>query len=289
MSTNSIQVLSETELLGRKFTVYGTAENPLFLAKEVAECIDYAKTSKGKFDVSNMVSSVDEEEKLVRTIFVSGQNREVWLLTEDGLYEVLMQSRKPIAKEFKKGVKEILKTIRKTGGYIATKQDDTPEEIMARALTIAQATLAKREERLKQLEAQAEQQKATIEIQTEEIKKAAPKVSYYDNHLQSVNTQTSTQAAKQIGMDAEKLHKKLKEIGIIYRQSGQWILHAPYSTWGLHSTRTQTYTRSDGSTGTSVYTVWTTKGVRFIIALYENDWDVKKAIKQIKGELEPAA
>lgn len=289
MLTNSIQVLSKTELLGHKFTVYGTAENPLFLAKEVAECIDYAKTSQGYYDVSRMVGTVDEEEKHLRTIFVDGRNYEMWFLTEDGLYEVLFQSRKPIAKEFKKGVKEILKTIRKTGGYIATKQDDTPEEIMARALTIAQATLAKREERLKQLEAETEQQQVTIEIQTEEIKKAAPKVSYYDNHLQSVNTQTSTQAAKQIGMDAEKLHKKLKEIGIIYRQSGQWILHAPYSTWGMHSTRTQTYTRSDGSTGTSVYTVWTTKGVRFIIALYENDWDVKKAIKQIKGELEPAA
>lgn len=289
MSKHPIQVLSETELLGHKFTVYGTAENPLFLAKEVAECIDYAKTSQGYYDVSRMVGTVDEEEKHLRTIFVDGRNYEMWFLTEDGLYEVLMQSRKPIAKEFKKGVKEILKTIRKTGGYLATKQDDTPEEIMARALTIAQATLAKREERLKQLEAETEQQQVTIEIQTEEIKKAAPKVSYYDNHLQSVNTQTSTQAAKQIGMDAEKLHKKLKEIGIIYRQSGQWILHAPYSTWGMHSTRTQTYTRSDGSTGTSVYTVWTTKGVRFIIALYENDWNVKKAIKQIKGELEPAA
>ena len=289
MLNNPIQVLSKTELLGHKFTVYGTAENPLFLAKEVAECIDYAKTSQGYYDVSRMIGTVDEEEKNLRTIFVDGRNYEMWFLTEDGLYEVLMQSRKPIAKEFKKGVKEILKTIRKTGGYIATKSDDTPEEIMARALTIAQATLAKREERLKQLEAQAEQQQATIEIQTEEIKKSAPKVSYYDNHLQSVNTQTSTQAAKQIGMDAEKLHKKLKEIGIIYRQSGQWILHAPYSTWGMHSTRTQTYTRSDGSTGTSVYTVWTTKGVRFIIALYENDWNVKKAIKQIKGELNPAA
>lgn len=288
MRTEPIQVLSETELLGHKFTVYGTAENPLFLAKEVAECIDYAKTSQGYYDVSRMVGTVDEEEKDLRTIFVDGRNYEMWFLTEDGLYEVLMQSRKPIAKEFKKGVKEILKTIRKTGGYLATKQDDTPEEIMARALTIAQTTLAKREERLKQLEAQAEQQQVTIEIQTEEIKKTAPKVSYYDNHLQSVNTQTSTQAAKQIGMDAEKPHKKLKEIGIIYRQSGQWILHAPYSTWGMHSTRTQTYTRSDGSTGTSVYTVWPTKGVRFIIALYENDWNVKKAIKQIKGELNPA-
>ena len=132
---------------------------------------------------------------------------------------------------------------------------------------------------------EVQQQQETIELQQQELTQSAPKVTYYDNHLQSVNTQTSTQAAKQIGMDAEKLHKKLKEIGIIYRQSGQWILHAPYSTWGMHSTRTQTYTRSDGSIGTSVYTVWTQRGVRFIIALYENGWNVKKAIKQIKGEL----
>ena len=136
---------------------------------------------------------------------------------------------------------------------------------------------------------EVQQQQETIELQQKELTQSAPKVTYYDNHLQSVNTQTSTQAAKQIGMDAEKLHKKLKEIGIIYRQSGQWILHAPYSTWGMHSTRTQTYTRSDGSIGTSVYTVWTQRGVRFIIALYENGWNVKKAIKQIKGELNPAA
>jgi phage antirepressor YoqD-like protein len=136
---------------------------------------------------------------------------------------------------------------------------------------------------------EVQQQQETIEYQQQELTQSAPKVSYYDNHLQSVNTQTSTQAAKQIGMDAEKLHKKLKEIGIIYRQSGQWILHTPYSTWGMHSTRTQTYTRSDGSIGTSVYTVWTQRGVRFIIALYENGWNVKKAIKQIKGELNPAA
>lgn len=289
MLTNPIQVLSETELLGHKFTVYGTAENPLFLAKEVAECIDYAKTSKGKFDVSNMVSSVDEEEKLVRTIFVSGQNREVWLLTEDGLYEVLMQSRKPIAKEFKKGVKEILKAIRKTGGYIATKSDDTPEEIMARALTIAQATLAKREERLKQLEAETEQQQVTIEIQTEEIKKSAPKVSYYDNHLQSVNALTTTQIAKEIGMSAEKLNNKLKELGIQFRQSGQWLLKSPYDKWGMHETRTNIFTSERGNTYTNTYTVWTQRGRRFIIAIYENDWNVKKAIKQIKGELNPAA
>lgn len=289
MLTNSIQVLSKTELLGHKFTVYGTAENPLFLAKEVAECIDYAKTSQGYYDVSRMVGTVDEEEKHLRTIFVDGRNYEMWFLTEDGLYEVLFQSRKPIAKEFKKGVKEILKTIRKTGGYIATKQDDTPEEIMARALTIAQATLAKREERLKQLEAQTEQQQATIKLQDKEIKEAAPKVSYYDNHLLSVNAMTTTQISKEIGMSAEKLNNKLKELGIQFKQSGQWLLKSPYDKWGMHETRTNIFTSERGNTHTNTYTVWTQKGRRFIIALYENDWDVKKAIKQIKGELEPAA
>lgn len=154
------------------------------------------------------------------------------------------------------------------------------------ALMILQAEEEKEKLQLEneQLEAKAEQQKATIELQEKEIKQSAPKVDYYDKHLQSVNTLTTTQVAKQLGMDAEKLNKKLKESGIIYRQSGQWMLHVPYSTWKLHSTRTQTYTRSDGSMGTSIYTVWTEKGRRFIVALYENDFNVKKAVKSIKGE-----
>jgi anti-repressor protein len=284
MATNSIQVLKQTELLGHQFTVYGTAENPLFLTKEIADIIEYSASNSSK-----LTNLVDRDEKVRNIITTPGGNQEVWLLTEDGLYEVLFQSRKPIAKQFKKGVKQILHEVRTTGGYISTTPNDTPEEIMARALTIAQATLAKREERLKQLEAETEQQQATIELQDKEIKEAAPKVNYYNNHLQSVNTLTSTQIAKQIGMDAEKLHKKLKETNVIYRQSGQWLLHSPYSTWGLHSTRTQTYTRSDGSIGTNVYTVWTERGRRFIIALYENEWNVRKAIKQIKGEIDPTA
>lgn len=107
---NEIQVLKQTELLGQQFAVYGTPDEPLFLAKDVAAWIEHTDTSK-------MVQCVDEDEKLTRTMFVSGQNREVWLLTENGLYEVLMQSRKPIAKEFKKGVKKILHEIRTTGQY----------------------------------------------------------------------------------------------------------------------------------------------------------------------------
>lgn len=223
MSTNPIQVLSETELLGHKFTVYGTAENPLFLAKEVAECIDYAKTSKGKFDVSNMVSSVDEEEKLVRTIFVSGQNREVWLLTEDGLYEVLFQSRKPIAKEFKKGVKEILKTIRKTGGYIATKQDDTPEEIMARALTIANETLARREKRLKELEADNQHQQEVIEQKDAKITKLQPKADFAEAAFKAEGKVDIGQAAKilNLGFGRNTLFGKLRDAGIFFKDRNE--------------------------------------------------------------------
>lgn len=277
--SNLIQVLKQSELLGHQFTVYGTPENPLFLAKEIAECIDYDKSSLNK-----LVASVDDDEKVRNIIPTPGGNQQVWMLTEDGLYEVLMQSRKPIAKQFKKGVKQILHEVRTQGGYIVTRQEETDEEIMAKALSIAQRTIAKREERIKQLEAENISKQSTIDYQAGELQKAAPKVNYYDTTLQSVNTQTATQVAKSIGMDAQKLNKHLKEAGIIYYQSGQWLLKQPYASWHLHATRTQTYTRSDGSTGTSTYTVWTEKGKRFIVALHECGWKVKDAIRKIKGD-----
>lgn len=114
---NELQIIEEREVLGREFRIYGDFENPLFLAKDVAEWIDYSKNSNGAYNISSMLKTVDEDEKLVSKILISGQNREMWFVTEDGLYEVLMQSTKPIAKQWKKKVKEILKEIRKTGSY----------------------------------------------------------------------------------------------------------------------------------------------------------------------------
>lgn len=108
-----LTVLQKTTLLGKELVVYGDTNNPLFLAKDVAEWLEYDNGS-----INKMLQSVDEDEKLTGTIFRAGQNRQVWMLTENGLYEVLMLSRKPIAKEFKRGVKEILKSIRKTGMYM---------------------------------------------------------------------------------------------------------------------------------------------------------------------------
>ncbi|MDO4721440.1 MAG: Bro-N domain-containing protein [Peptostreptococcaceae bacterium] len=105
-----LEIIDERVVLDKEFRVFGDFENPLFLAKDVAEWIEHNKPNE-------MISNVDDDEKLKAIISPSGQKREVWMLTEDGLYEVLMQSRKPIAKQFKKQVKAILKEIRKTGEY----------------------------------------------------------------------------------------------------------------------------------------------------------------------------
>lgn len=119
-----IAVLDQRELLGKIFKIYGTMDKPLFLAKDVAEMIDYSKNPDGSYKVSMMLKTIDETEKLLSTVLIAGQNRSVSMLTEDGLYEVLMQSRKPIAKQFKNQVKEILKSIRKTGGYVVPTQEE---------------------------------------------------------------------------------------------------------------------------------------------------------------------
>lgn len=110
---NEITLISKSTFLGKEIDVYGNAENPLFLAKDVAAWIEHS-------DVSMMMRNVDEEEKVTSIVFTPGGNQNAWFLTEDGLYEVLMQSRKPQAKQFKKGVKEILKSIRRTGCYSVT-------------------------------------------------------------------------------------------------------------------------------------------------------------------------
>ncbi|MGL4903691.1 BRO family protein [Cetobacterium sp.] len=98
-----MKLIEKTNILGKILKVYGDKENPLFLAKDIAEWIDHT-------DVSMMCKNLEFEiEKLVQTILVSGQNREVIFLTEYGVYEVLMTSRKKIAKEFRKGFKNFLR------------------------------------------------------------------------------------------------------------------------------------------------------------------------------------
>lgn len=110
-----LTVIQETEILGKKIQMYGSIEYPLFLAKDVAEWIDYSISN-----VSKMLKSVDCDEKTTRKFCTSGSNyqTEAWFLTEDGLYECCMQSKKPIAKQMKKEIKQYLKSIRLTGAAI---------------------------------------------------------------------------------------------------------------------------------------------------------------------------
>lgn len=120
---NQLQMIYNQEVLGKDFHIYGTVEEPLFLAKDVAEWIEHSKPSM-------MIKTVDEDEKVkVNNVYVEGRTggNGVWFLTEDGVYEVLFQSRKPIAKQFKKQVKAILKEIRIKGGYI--NEGATPQQL----------------------------------------------------------------------------------------------------------------------------------------------------------------
>ena len=271
---NELKIINKSTFLDKEIDVWGSVENPLFRANDVQNWL-------GLKNVSRAVANVDEDERLNLKLSRGGS---MWFLTEEGVYELLMQSRKPIAKQFKKGVKKILHEIRTKGGYIATNGNDSDEDIMARAYVIAQRTLARREERIRQLETQTEQQAETINLQKKELTVAAPKAEYYDNTLASTTCITTTQVADDLHITARTLNAKLKDIGIIYSQSGQWHLKMPYKGWNLAGTRTYNYQSSNGEISTSTTLVWNQRGKRFIIALYNNDFNVKRAIAEINGE-----
>ncbi len=277
-----IKIINKSTFLDKEIDVWGSAEQPLFRAKDVSDWLNLKNTPE-------IIKRIDTEE---RHKFNLGRNGgDTWFLTEDGLYELLMQSRKPIAKQFKKGVKKILHEIRTKGGYIASNDTDTPEDIMARAVLVAQQTLARREQRIKELEEQGrhqeiviEQKDAQIDAQDKQIKIAAPKAEYYDNTLASTTCITTTQVADDLHITARSLNAKLKDLGIIYSQSGQWHLKMPYKGWNLAGTRTYNYQSSNGEISTSTTLVWNQRGKRFIIALYNNDFNVKRAIAELAGD-----
>ena len=140
-----LKIVTTQEILGKEFKIYGTTEEPLFLAKDVATLIEHS-------NVTMMLNTLEETEKELNNVYTLGGLQQSWFLTEDGLYEVLMQSRKPIAKVFKKEIKIILKQIRQTGGFIPMSETDSDAELMARALLIATKTMELKDARIKNLE-----------------------------------------------------------------------------------------------------------------------------------------
>ena len=270
---NKIQILQKSELLGKEITVYGTVENPLFLAKDVAEWIDYAKTSKGAFNVAMMLQTIDEGEKLVSKILISGQNRQMWFLTEDGLYEVLMQSTKPIAKQCKKGVKEILKSVRKHGAYITPQKID---EILSDPDLIIKLAIQLKEERKQKALLQEQnhvyqsEHRRLVRIQHEQVElleAQAPKVEYADNILNSATTYTTTQIAKELGLSAQYLNFTLKSHGVIEKKGGIWTATETYVGKGYLTVKSYPYRGSSTRERTNFGTVWTEAGRMFIHSL----------------------
>lgn len=198
---NDLQVIYNQEVLGQEFKIYGTKEEPLFLAKDVANWIEHK-------NITHMINTVDEDEKLTYTICNSGQGREMWFLTEDGLYEVLMQSRKPIAKQFKKKVKEILKQIRKTGGYIPVAEDEDDATIMAKALLVAQKTI---DNKNKELEAKTKE----LEDKNRFINQiAASKNSLLVREVAKIISKSDSK----ILIGEKRLYEKLREWGWVHNK-----------------------------------------------------------------------
>lgn len=196
---SKVEIISTEKKLGKTINVYGTFEDPLFLAKDVAEWLELT-------NVTDMVSRVDAEE--VTKLNLGGLQGECNFLTENGLYEVLMLSRKPIAKQFKHEVKNILKSIRKNGLYAT----DVTIDKMLNDPDFAISLLTKLKE----------EKDARIE---------AERVNAILTHVNK--TYTATEIAKEIGFkSATEMNKVLGEMKIQYKMNDTWIMYSKYSSLG---------------------------------------------------------
>lgn len=210
---------------------------PWFVGKDVADALGYSNTRDA------LSKHVDGEDKLMSQIATSGQNRDMTMVNESGMYSLVFGSKKDEAKKFKKWVtSEVLPSIRKTGSYSVTQVQDS--YAIQDPVERAKRWIEEQEEK------QALEQ--ALEIQ-------APKVDYYEKVISSDETLSVTQIASDYGMSAVKFNKLLHNLGIQYKVNGQWVLYSGLSNKG--------YTESTVGTndyGTYTTTKWTQKGKEFL-------------------------
>lgn len=273
-------------MFGELRTSRNEKDEPLFCLKDVCDSLELRVNDVIKRTGCHP-DTIGVSNEVISHGAPTGISKEVgmYFITEPDLYRVIFQSRKSSARKFQDWVfDEVLPALRKDGGYIVSTDEDTEEDIIARGLIAVTAALSRKEQRVRELEAQTEQQAQTIGIQQKELTVAAPKVKYYDDTLASTDCLTTTQVADDLGISARALNQQLSNAGIQYFQSGSWHLKGKFREWQLASTRTYNYIKGDGSTGTKVNLVWNQRGKRFILALYNNDFNVKDAIAEINGE-----
>ncbi len=240
MST-ALTVITEQEVLGKDFKIYGTAEEPLFLAKDVAEWIEHS-------DVSTMLRNIDDSEKVTNIVCTLGGEQTAWFLTEDGVYEVLMLSRKPIAKEFKTQVKAILKTIRNTGGFVSSA--DLMVQTYFGALDDTSQSLVK-------------QLLVNIQEQQKQIAVLTPKGEFYDAVTGSDTVCDMGTVAKTLdmGIGRNKLFALLKKKKILQYNNRPYQKHVDVGRFRVIESR---YSKPNGDEAVYFKTTVTQKGMDFI-------------------------
>lgn len=193
---NDLQIFSNPEF-GEIRTVEIDGE-PYFVGKDVAEVLGYSNPRDA------LAKHVDDEDKGVAKCDTLGGVQNITVINESGVYSLVFSSKLPNAKGFKRWVtSEVLPAIRKHGGYIAGQENMTGEELMAKALVVAQKTLADREARL-----------AAVTVENQILK---PKADYFDELCDRGLLTNFRETAKQLEVPPKKFVEFLLEKKYIYR------------------------------------------------------------------------
>ena len=253
---NELQIFSN-EQFGSVRVIEQNGE-PWFVGKDVADILGYTNQNEAIQD------HVDEEDKLNSKTLSSFElnlgQRGGWLINESGLYSLIMSSKMPKAKQFKRWVtSEVLPSIRKHGLYAV-------DEVLADPDILISALMELKEERRR-----AKTLEDTVAVQNQQIAEMRPKASYYDVVLNCKDLVSISVIAKDYGWSAKRMNDYLHEKGVQYRQGKIWLLYQKYAERGYTNTKTHSYPGSDGDLHTSVHTYWTQAGRLFIYGLLKED------------------
>lgn len=244
----------ENDEFGKIRTVVDESGEVWFVGRDVAEILGYSNTRDA------LSKRVDDEDKKdgVAICDSIGRKQNPILINESGLYSLILSSKLPRAKEFKRWVTgDVLPSIRKEGGYIAVGDGESEKDILAKAMVIAQNTIKRLELR--------DKQKDQI------IGELTPKADYTDRILKSKSVVPITSIAKDYGMSGSKFNKLLHELGVQYKQGQQWLLYAKYHSMGYTHSETIEFKRSNGEDDVSMITKWTQKGRLFLYNLLKDE------------------
>lgn len=260
---NNIQIFNNPQF--GDIRTAGTPDNPLFCLADLCSALGLSAKGVNQRLSDEVISNYPIKDNL-------GREQMMLFVNEDGLYDVILDSRKPEAKKFRKWVtSEVLPSIRKTGGYIAATNDMTDEEILAKAIILAKSTIERREQRIRELEIDlTNKETALVEASCQisemsnTIEDMRPKADYYDMILNNKSTVLTTQIAQDYGMSAKAFNKVLRNMGIQHKVGDQWILYAKYIGQGYVHSKPINIVRSNGMRDVKYNSEWTQKGRLFL-------------------------